>query len=158
MHQRAIGSQIYIIDKYFKIFFRSELKPLGLNAAEGMVLLMFFEKHQRGNPDSDTTSSTQEQIIHQLHYDKAAMTRTMQSLEGKGHLERIRNPLDQRSFLFSLTESGDALKPKIVGILKSWNDALLKETDPKDLERMGALLEILSQNALEISTKRKEEQ
>lgn len=162
MKQTAIGSQVYIIDKYFKIFFKNSLKEFDLNSTEGMVMLMLYDQENKKNKkiNSGTNSpicgSTQEQIINQLHYDKAAMTRTMQSLEKKLYLERILNPNDNRSYIFTLTEKGLAFKPSLIRILKFWNDALLEDIMPEDIEKISGILKLMSENALKITNKRNE--
>ena len=91
---QSLGRNILVIDKYFRMYFKNSLKQYGLNTAEGLCLLSFYEEDGR----------TQEQLIDMLHYDKGVMTRTMQSLEEKGMLSRMNHEEDSRSYLFYLTK------------------------------------------------------
>ncbi len=150
MHEcGALGRDVFVIDKYFRIYFKNSLKPYGMNATEAMVLLalyarggsiggdVFREIHQK--------CKTQDQIISELQYDKAAMTRTMQSLERNGFVLRQSNPLDSRSFLFSATEKAERFKPVIVVVLRKWNDMLLRDVEQLDIAQ--AAVRQMAQNA-----------
>jgi DNA-binding MarR family transcriptional regulator len=148
---RALGRDIFVIDKYFRIFFKNALRPYGLNATEAMVLLALYERGGSLGEDvfqdihGHKLQKSQEQIISDLQYDKAAMTRTMQSLEGKGFVVRGENPRDSRSFLFSATEKADAFKPNLIGCLREWNQLLLEEIG--DLDIVSRAIKRMADNA-----------
>lgn len=135
----VLGRDIFIIDKYFKLYLKRELKKFDLNTSEAMVLLALYGKgSEMGENVFDEIhegklSKTQEQIIHDLHYDKAAMTRIMRSLEEKELVYRKENQADSRSFLFAATKKADAFKPELIAVLKRWNDTLLKGIENPDL-------------------------
>ncbi len=134
-----LGKDIFVIDKYFKIYFRNALKPYGINASEAMVLLALYTKGgEMGNSIFDEIhrgkfGKTQEQIINDLHYDKGAMTRIMQSLEQCGLVIRKNNPGDSRSFVFHTTAKADAFKPRLIEILRKWNSSLLDGIEHADI-------------------------
>lgn len=134
----SIGRNIMIIVKYFRMYFRNAIKNYGLNTAEGMVLLMLFEQGEKTGLEilkaihEDDTGRTQEQIIEELHYDKSVMTRTMQSLESKGYVQRKVNEKDSRSYIFKSTEKASAFMPELIYLLKDWNDILLKDIEQVD--------------------------
>lgn len=152
----SIGRNNMIIEKYFKIFFKNGLKQYDLNTAEGMVILLLMEKETR--PQYNTIEKlhniikgqTQDQLIEEIHYDKAVMTRTMQSLEVKGYVVRSVNPADSRSYIFSLTKKAEDLKPTLLNILKLWNDGLQKGIDKAKLEITNKALSQMANNALEL--------
>lgn len=129
-----------ITDKYFKLYLRDALAPYDLNATEGVVLLMMFHS-------AVAQKNTQEDLIRRIHYDKGVMTRTMKELEQKGYVLREQNPADSRSFLFSLTETGAALKEPLFDALRRWNERLLSGIDERDLETVKAVLGKMAQNA-----------
>ena len=147
---RALGRDIFVIDKYFRIYFKNALRQYGLSATEAMVLLALYERG--GNLMEDVfqdihgqkLQKSQEQIISELQYDKAAMTRTMQSLEGKGFVIRRDNPRDSRSFLFSATGKADAFKPILIGFLRDWNQLLLNGIG--DLEIISEAIKRMADN------------
>lgn len=135
-----IGRNMMISDKYFKLYLRDALAPYGLNATEGVVLLMMFHS-------AVAQKNTQEDLIRRIHYDKGVMTRTMKELEQKGFVSREPNPADSRSYLFSLTEAGTALKEPLFDAVRRWNERLLAGIDERDLETVKTVLEKMAQNA-----------
>jgi len=148
---RALGRDIFVIDKYFRIFFKNALKPYDLNTTEAMVLLALYEKGGSVAEDvfddihGHKLSKSQDQIIEDLQYDKAAMTRTMQALETKGFVVRRENPRDSRSYLFSATEKADDFKPALIDLLKDWNQILLDGIE--DLDIVGPAIKRMADNA-----------
>lgn len=49
---KAIGVNMFIIDKYFKVYLKKSLKKYDLNAAEGLVLLVFLKHHNKMTQDA----------------------------------------------------------------------------------------------------------
>lgn len=137
---RNIGRSMMISDKYFKLFLRNELQPYGLNAAEGIVLLMLYEQAARGG-------KTQDELIREIHYDKGVMTRTMKELEQQGFVCREQNPSDSRSYLFSLSEKALSFKDTLTDILRQWNGALLEGLTDEQLSLVESALSRMAQNA-----------
>lgn len=137
---RSIGRNMMIADKYFKLYLRNELQPYDLNAAEGVVLLMLYQQ-------AASHGKTQDELIREIHYDKGVMTRTMKELEQKGFVLREQNPLDSRSYLFSLSEKGRDFKETLTAILQRWNEALLADLPREDLLLVEAALSRMAQNA-----------
>ena len=135
-----IGRNMMISDKYFKLYLRDALAPYGVNATEGVVLLMMFHS-------AVAQKNTQEDLIRRIHYDKGVMTRTMKELEQKGFVSREPNPTDSRSYLFSLTKAGTALKEPLFDAVRRWNERLLAGIDERDLETVKTVLEKMAQNA-----------
>jgi len=134
----SIGRRIMIIDKYFKLFLKDSLKKYGLNSAEGLVLLVLYGEDGK----------TQEQLIDELQFDKGVMTRTMKELEKKEYVTREKNALDNRSFLFFLTDKAVVFKETLIAILKEWNDIILQDIDGSLLEQVDSVLDIISENAM----------
>lgn len=151
--QRGLGHNIMAFNKYFRIYLKNCLKDYDLNAAEGMVLLTLCREVRRTEGQifdsihKNEPETTQDQLVHELHYDKSVMTRTMQSLEGKEYVVRAVNPKDSRSFVFSLTEAGSAFKAVLMTIMTEWNTAVLEGFTPEEIDLMNDMLARLAQNA-----------
>ncbi|MCF0131181.1 MAG: MarR family transcriptional regulator [Pseudobutyrivibrio sp.] len=128
-----IGRNMTIIVKQFKAYLKSELSQYGLNAAEGMVLMMMYHKTSHNEGTDNNCGSTQDEIIKEIHYDKGVMTRTMKVLEEQGYVIRDNNPSDMRSFLFYLTAKGMEFKPVMMDILARWNQKMTFEIEPDNL-------------------------
>ena len=151
--QRDLGHNIMAFDKYFRIYLKNSLKDHDLNAAEGMVLLSLLENGRKteaeifNNIHTAESEITQDQLVQELHYDKSVMTRTMQSLEGKGYVIRSVNPKDSRSFIFNLTETGLEFNEVLMTIMIKWNAAVLNGFTPEEINSMNDMLARLAQNA-----------
>ena len=120
------------------------------------MLLLLFEKEVR--PQYNTIEKlhkivkgkTQNQIIDEIHYDKAVMTRTMHSLESKGYVVRNINYEDSRSYIFSLTRKAEDFKPTLFNTLKLWHEGLQKGIDKTEIEIVNKALCQMANNALEL--------
>lgn len=160
--QRGLGHNIMAFDKYFRIYLKNNLKDRNLNAAEGMVLLSLMEKESKTEGEifnsihTIEAEITQDQLVHELHYDKSVMTRTMQSLEGKGYVIRSVNPKDSRSFIFNLTEAGLEFNEVLMTIMIKWNAAILDGFTPEEINSMNDMLARLAQNAKAAGTLERE--
>jgi len=142
----GIGRTMMIADKYFKLFLRDALQPYGLNAAEGIVLLMLLRNEQHPH-QTLITGKTQDELIREIHYDKGVMTRTTKELEQKGYVVREQHPADCRSYLFSLTEKGRQFRATLMEILRQWNEKLLGGISEEHLAVTEAALAKMAQNA-----------
>ena len=157
MHYKNIGRDIMAIDKYFKFCFKSALSEHDLNSTEGMVLLVLYENDGQTaegileNRHAVKIGQTQDQLISELHYDKAAMTRTMQSLEKKGLVLRSNNPLDSRSYLFVLTDKAKEFKTVLIDILRIWNDGVLQGLDEQSKAILESSLDCMMKNAMKLA-------
>lgn len=166
----SIGKNMMIADKYFKLYLKNELLAYDLNTAQGIVLLMMYQKlanqeksnssikesdKESNHTDSASTENqneimvqnTQDELIKELHYDKGVMTRTMKELESKGFVTREQNPTDSRSYLFSLTQKGLDFKEPLLQILQKWNARLLAGLTTKELTVVEKALTTMSKNA-----------
>ncbi len=151
--QRGLDHNIMAFDKYFRIYLKNNLKDYDLNTAEGMVLLSLYGEERKTDGQifdcihKNEPETTQEKLVHELHYDKNVMTRMMQSLEGKGYVARFVNSKDSRSFVFCLTETGSAFKTVLMSIRMEWNSALLNGFTTPEIDLMNDMLARLAQNA-----------
>ena len=144
----SIGRNMMIADKYFRMYLRDCLQPYDMNAAEGTVLLMMYRSTMNADTNiSSNSGHTQDELIRELHYDKGVMTRTMKDLESKGYVERVTNPSDSRSFIFSLTSKGSEFRETLFGILKQWNSMLLDGISIDILSAAEKALEKMAKNA-----------
>lgn len=151
---KAVGLNIFIIDKYFKMYLKKSLKKHDLNTAEGLVLLVFLKHNNKMSQDdldeihSSKEGKTQDEIISELHYDKGVMTRTMQSLEDKKYVTRKNNPEDSRSYIFELTEKAIHLRPELLKILSGWNSILLQGIDKELADLIKSQLDKMVENII----------
>ncbi|MCG2968914.1 MarR family transcriptional regulator, partial [Escherichia coli] len=62
---------------------------------------------------SESDRITQKQLAIKADKDQATLTKILDLLEKSGHLQRIRNPEDRRSYYIQQTEKGMALQEEI---------------------------------------------
>ena len=146
MSSKSITRSITTIEKHGKLILRDEIKPYGLNLAEGLVLVSFF--------NNERDSITQDKLIDELHFDKGVLTRTMQSLENQGYLKRQSNPNDKRSFIFSITEKSKNLINTLSPVIEKWQKVLLAGLDTNDITLLQNLLEKMAKNTLDKANQR----
>ena len=75
------GRWISVLYRQFQIFINNELKDLDITSAEYIYLIKLYENKEL----------TQEDLAEIYYIDKAAITRSMRSLEDKGYIIRIKN-------------------------------------------------------------------
>lgn len=160
-NHKNIGLNIFIIDKYFKVYLKQSLKQYNLNSAEGLVLLVLykyqgkFSKNYLDEYHSHDIGQTQDEIISELHYDKGVITRTMQSLEDKHYVVRKNNPQDNRSYIFQLTKEGILFKPTLMNILIQLNNMMLEGIDDETIDLLNSKLNQIVDNIVCFNKKQK---
>jgi len=131
-----IGRLIMTYDKHFKAFMKKELASSGLNVAEAMVMMALYEKD----------GQTQDQLLHELSYDKSVMTRVIQSLEAAGMIYRTQNTEDGRSWIMNLTPEGISVKRKILSALRKWCTIAFEGIDDESAAQLLSVLMTVRDN------------
>ena len=84
-----------------------ELRKLGLNSAEGNILLHLLTQGD---------GVRQEAIVGELDISKPAVSRALNSLQSKGYLVRERDPLDGRASRVLLLDPAKAMRKDLIRI------------------------------------------
>lgn len=71
--------------------------------------------------------STVSEIVDATQNDKAQVSRSATNLIAMGYVQKQDNPLDKRSSLLSLTDSGQALYEKVIPIRQKTQNLLLEQ-------------------------------
>lgn len=115
--KQSIGRMISILHRHAQAHHNHNLKDCGINAKDLPILLYLY--HHDG--------STQDAIVSFLNIDKAAVTRTVQSLEERGYIIRHKGVEDRRCNHLHLTDQARLVEKDVRNSVRSWN-ALLTET------------------------------
>lgn len=115
--KQSIGRMISILHRHAQAHHNHNLKDCGVNAKDLPILLYLY--HHDG--------STQDAIVSFLNIDKAAVTRTVQSLEERGYIIRHKGVEDRRCNHLHLTDQARLVEKDVRDSVRSWN-ALLTET------------------------------
>ena len=103
-----------VIKKY-----RPFLDELQLTYTQYIAMMVFWEKKK----------ISLKELGGRLLLDSGTLTPVVRSLEQKGYVRRYRSPQDERILLVEITESGEALKEKAVGIPSQVRDCIDLEPD-----------------------------
>lgn len=132
------GRWISILYRQFQIYINNELKDLGITSAEYIYLIKLYENKEL----------TQENLAEIYYIDKAAITRSIKSLEDKGYIMRIKNERDKRSYRIQVTEKALKTKHRIYDALKSWDDLISLDVSDEELKMVSHIIRTMSLKAL----------
>jgi len=92
-------------------------------------------------------ASTLAELSRELQTDAGAMTRTLDRLEAKGLLRRVRSVQDRRVSFLELTEAGKAAAAQVPPVLSDVQNAYLKGFSHAEWRQLLGMLERLLANA-----------
>ncbi|MFD0666488.1 MarR family winged helix-turn-helix transcriptional regulator [Ramlibacter sp. MAHUQ-53] len=107
-----------------------QLEPDGLTHAQWIPLL----KIHKG------LATTAAELARETHVDAATITRTLDRLEDKGFLRRVRSSQDRRVVNLELTPRGEAVAGKIPALLCDVQNAQLRGFSRDELDTLKGLL------------------
>ena len=128
---KSVGRLVSILYRKNQVYLNQALKSLDITATEMSSLLCLY--HSDG--------VTQDEMSHYLLIDKAAIARAIVSLLDKGLIIKEKDDIDKRANRIYLSMKGKQLETSIRSILNGWNDLLIEDIDPKDVETMFHVLE-----------------
>ncbi|SHI48852.1 DNA-binding transcriptional regulator, MarR family [Clostridium amylolyticum] len=132
------GRWISILYRQFQIFINNELKDLNITSGEYIYLIKLYENKEL----------TQEELAEIYYIDKAAITRSIRSLEDKGYIKRIKNQRDKRSYRIQVTDQALKVKHRIYNALKSWDDLISSDVNDDELKMLSNVLKNMSLKSL----------
>ena len=115
----------------------TELASLNLTGAEGDILFHLL---------STNDGFSQEKLADSLDIGKAAVSRTVHSLERKGYVHRERQADDSRTNRITLTEAARIAVDKIEHAYKTVYEVSLRGISESEFQRIGQLLEKVNEN------------
>jgi DNA-binding MarR family transcriptional regulator len=123
-----------------------ELAPTGLTAAQWGPLLKLYLGH----------ATTVAELARHSNLDVGAMTRTLDRLEAKGLVMRVRSSEDRRVVNLELTEEGRAVAKEIPGALCRVQNAHLRGFTEAEWKLLKGMLRRILDTALELQEQRQE--
>lgn len=115
-----------------------QLEASGLTHAQWIPLLK-LSRHEAATPA---------ELARACHLDAGAMTRTLDRLEAKGLVRRLRSEEDRRVVNLELTAQGRATARKIPPILSDVQNAQLRGFSREEFETLRDLLRRVLDNTL----------
>lgn len=121
-----IGRLISILHRQAQIFHTQQLKDLNISSSEFPFLL-----YLNGND-----GATQETLVNFYGMDKAAVARSIQSLEEKELVYRAKSSDDLRCNHIYLTHNARQLMPELRQRVDRWSDYLKEDMNISDVENV----------------------
>lgn len=92
---------------------------------------------------------SQDELARRLYLDKSNVTRHLSVLESKGIVERRQSEVDRRVINVYPTEKLEELYPKVREVLREWNEYIIQDLEPEEVELLTGLLLKVAQRAAE---------
>jgi len=105
--RESIGKWISTIYRRSQIYINKELAQYDLSSSQFLVMLIL----------DHTDDAHQETVSHELHLDKATITRAVNKLMKQGYVTREVDPTDKRAYVLKITKKGRKLVPEIRKVL-----------------------------------------
>jgi DNA-binding MarR family transcriptional regulator len=115
----------------------SELASVNLTGAEGDILFHLL---------SASEGLSQEKLAECLDIGKAAISRTVNSLDSKGYVHRERQADDWRTYRVTLTTAAQGVSETIEHAYKTVYETALRGISESEFRRFGRLLEEVYEN------------
>lgn len=138
---KNIGKNIGILCRQLNIYLNHELEQYDITASEIMYLGSLF-MHD---------GVSQDELVREFCVDKAAVTRTVATLEEKGLVERKSHENDKRSKKVYLTKKALAYKDVLNTIQEKWYRETIGDADVSDMMQFAKRLEEISQNTRKLN-------
>jgi len=134
---RDIWMQANSMIRWAKAVVNSALSPLNLSSAQGNILFHLILRSRE---------MSQEELAQELDIGKAAISRVIDSLEGRGLVARRLHPLDKRARLVGLTEEGMAIAPEIERAYNAVFQIAEAGIEPRERDLLAELLSQIATN------------
>jgi MarR family transcriptional regulator, transcriptional regulator for hemolysin len=119
------------------------LKPLGLSSAEGNILFHILTRGQE---------CAQEELVEVLDISKPAVSRALESLEGKGFITREHDPLDKRARRVRLTPKALQRGAQVQQVYQDVFSAAARGVTEQDIAAFIDLFRAVSENLSGVHT------
>ena len=90
---------------------------------------------------------TQDELAELIFVNKSNVARQLATLEKKGYVLRTPSPTDKRKLLVYPTEKAKEIYPKVVDVLKDWNEIIMHDLSKNEKAIVGKALENMMSHA-----------
>ncbi len=136
VREQSVGWMLKMLGTSLDAEMHRELKHLGLDLRQFAVLMTL----------SEIEGLTQAEIGKKIYVPGYATTRTLDALENKQFVERRKDERSRRSYRIYLTDSGRAVVPGLIAIVKKVNEGLLSALSSSEKKQISGILKKLMQS------------
>ena len=137
--KECTGKWISVLHRQLHCYLNKELEEINLTTGDYIYIAYLIE-----NGDG----ISQDCLVKNLYIDKAAVARSVASLEKKGFLIRTEDSVDKRKKRVFLTKEGKALHKPLFNILDEWEEKLSDGKDQKNIKITVDTLQEMSKGIL----------
>lgn len=137
MKKKSIGRLTSVLYRQSHIYINYALKDLNLTSSECTFMAELYYNE----------GINQEELSSLLLIDKAAIARTVKSLEQKDLVIREKDKNDKRANKVFTTDKGKSYKERIYSTLRGWTKLLTDSIDEKTIQIVISSLEHMSEKA-----------
>lgn len=99
---------------------------------------------------------SQEQLSQRIAVNKSTVTRQLSSLEQNGFIRRCSSCEDKRIMQVFPTEKAEALYPKVLETMRSWNRLLMEDFTESEQELLLSMMQRVQKKALQLAEEEEE--
>ena len=136
--EESIGNLILRVNSALSNYLNKHFASIGLDINTQQMVILMILWGQDGQRQQDLATRSNK--------DKTSVTRLLTSMEKKGLLYRKQDDEDSRQKLIYLTEKSDALKQKVLFMLRSDLDFIQNNIDGEELKICTKVLKEIHQN------------
>lgn len=130
---RAFG----ILNRTFLSYITKSLEGHALSYSESVFMVNIGMKE----------GITQEEISSNLAIDKAAVARSVKSMQKMGYVNTVQSNLDRRAKELYLTDAGKEMYQLILQMNSRWMDYILQEFSQQEVKDFGRTIDRLGKRA-----------
>jgi len=120
-----------------RMLFARAISPHGIGPSQSGFLIRLDEER----------ATRQDELVSALGVDKAIGTRVVRKLIDAGYVRRMRDPVDHRAYLLSLTAEGAGMKTIVLDVFGSINETLFQGFTDEERDMALGLLDRMIENA-----------
>ena len=135
----CLGEYMSVTQRMLNAFLRCRLEDVDITASQVIFLMHLFKQD----------GQSQEEVNRKMQYDKGVVARMAAALEKNGYISRKNNPEDNRAYKLYLTKKAKVFRPKMVEILKEWNQVLVQDEDEETLKQLNSAMKRISERSIE---------
>ena len=133
----AMGKRINFLFRLSMRHIRGEMKKIGVGPSDYSFLFILFFRE----------GLSQDEMSKAMYVDKSYTARAIARLEKMGLVERRPDPEEYRVKRIFLKEKARGMEDDIFSVLINWQNVLVKDIDPEDVEIIRNGLDKMLENA-----------
>ncbi|WP_229683139.1 MarR family winged helix-turn-helix transcriptional regulator [Virgibacillus oceani] len=133
-----VGILIHNADLTITSCVRKHLEPFNLAPEQNLIMMMLW------NQDGISPN----EIVLRLNKDKANIARMITSLEKKGFIKKVSDPIDKRTFKVHLTDEGKQLANLVLPAQQKIRETLTKGMSREEINELQKLITKIIHNVV----------